>query len=825
MISLPTISPCKLPMGFVWIFRRYSLLVPIFTMVLQLGCGDNRSTAAHNFPSALHQPLPEQYIWFASTSTDSASPRFFRKSFVLTFVPAQATLYFVGPYNFDIFVNGTEISHLLLGGPVLLHDRPVVELNIGSNLRSGSNTVALAASAGDVFAIKIVPAAQGINTDALLLSDASWKGATVVPPGWERPSFDDNSWGTVQSFGSIESDFHRFQGNFDLGMYQWPGYEGLSALLDHAPLAASRVLDITSNGGAFSDTSVLTSPADFQDFRVNLTANLSPSPSLTLDFGKEISGRLEVASSSPEPVHLQMIFGESEEETSPDFSTLSVRDLIVPPFMTVHGPLTAFRFVRILFLGVSQIQRFGHIRADQELRKLPLQGSFESSDPVINQIWSVSTYTAQLGMQAVYWDAPKRDRNPFSADLYVSARTAQVAFGNTRTIRDTLNDLLRRVCNVEAAEMFGEDINCIPSYNAWWILALGDQYRFSGDFAYLKSNRKELVQILDVMTGELTQNLFRPTNLTGIIFADWSPGMIQFGAVKAPEAVEITTFVYYRAFIEAAFLLRQLGEAGLADKYQQIANNVRSAAIFTYLDISKHTFGNRTQTNAMAIFSGVSDPETTTAAVRNVLSQPPSQPVSPYFNYFVIRALAQAGYRAEALALVRQHWGSMLNAGATSFWEVYDPTCPTSVNFHACLTNFINSVDNQGTNRYFVSLAHGWASGPAAWLHEEILGIKLLTPGFESIQIRPDLVGLQWARGTEGTPKGTISIRIESRGTHIELDLPAGTDTYISLPTTTQNPIVSVNGTPLMGDLVENRMRTMIHLQRGLLTHFVLQSF
>jgi len=59
----------------------------------------------------------------------------------------------------------------------------------------------------------------------------------------------------------------------------------------------------------------------------------------------------------------------------------------------------------------------------------------------------------------------------------------------------------------------------------------------------------------------------------------------------------------------------------------------------------------------------------------------------------------------------------------------------------------------------------------------------------------------------------------------MELDLPIGADTYVSLPTTTQNPIVFMNGAPLMGNLVENRTRTMIHLQQGSLTHFVLQSF
>jgi len=292
-----------------------------------------------------------------------------------------------------------------------------------------------------------------------------------------------------------------------------------------------------------------------------------------------------------------------------------------------------------------------------------------------------------------------------------------------------------------------------------------------------------------------------------------------FGSVNAPDAVEITTFAYYMAFKAGAFLLRQLGDNASANEWEQKAATVKSAAITAYWDGT--SFGPRIQTNAMAVFSGVADDSMTSSIFGHVLSQPATQPVTPYFNYFVISALAQAGHREEALALIRQHWGSMLRAGATSFWEVYDPACPTSSNYHACLTDFINSMDNQGTNRLFVSLAHAWSSGPAPWLHQEILGIKPVEPGFKTVQIRPDLAGLQWARGTEPTSNGDISISIQAAGTLVDLDIPPGMDAYVSLPTSAHNPVVVVNGIPATGNLVENGARSLIHLAQG---HFTLQS-
>ncbi len=751
------------------------------------GCGGNSST---NAPSGnvQHQLLPEQYIWVGPVSPGTADPRFFRKSFVLSAAPDQATLYVAGPYNFDVFINGTKVSHVLVGGPVLVHDRPVVAVNVASNLHAGLNALAILASGSDVMAAKIVPAAQGVNAASLILSDATWKAASTAPSGWEQPGFDDTNWAGPQSLGSIELAHQHFRGNFDLGMYLWPGYEGLNAVLSHASLDP---MSVTAAGAG----------------------------SVMIDFGHEISGRLQVVSSSQKPVDLLLNFGESEQEATPPASFLSTRDLVVPASATAYGPMTAFRFVLVTFADGPEVQPLVAFHADDVVRHLPQRGSFVSSDEVLNKTWQTSVYTTELGMQDIFWDAPKRDRNPFSGDIFVAGRTAQVAFGSQKIIPETLSELLRRVCNVVVADVICKDINGIPSYNAWWVLDLGDWYGFSGDLSYVQANHDTLIGLLNTMSDETTQNLFDPSKAGGAVFADWSPGMVQFGSVKAPDAVEITTFTYYMAFKEGAFLLRQLGDSTAASEWEQKAANVRAAAIAAYWDGA--AFGPRMQTNAMAVFSGVAGDSMTASIFSHVLSQPPTAPVTPYFNYFVISAMAQAGHREEALALIRQQWGSMLQAGATAFWEVYDPACPTTPNFHACLTDFMNSVDNQGTNRLFVSLAHAWSSGPAPWLHQEILGIRSLDHGFKTVQIRPDLAGLQWARGTESTPNGDISINIQSAGTLVDLDIPPGMDAYVSILTPMHNSVVAVNGRRMMGSPAENGNRHLVHVGQG---HFTLRS-
>jgi len=664
-------------------------LAAVGAMALMCAC-QNGGKAVSDPPPAGNVLLPagsEQYIWVSSLSRDATAPREFRKSFPLESVPAHATLYFFGPYNADVVINGASVIHLAQGGPILSNERPLEIAEISNVLMTGTNSIVVTASASDLLALKIVPAEQGVNAQPLVVSDSLWEGST-----------DGSHWVPVSVFGSLESDATRFKANFDLNLYQWPGYQGINAILDHALLEPA-----------------LSTPA---------SAN-----SLTLDFGKEISGRLRVDSSSATTTHLQMSFGESLQEATPDLSSLGPRNLVVPAGETAYGSVTAFRYVQVVFLDGPDAAKSLRIQADQVFRNLPLVKEYENPDALLEQIWRTSVYTAQLGMQTEFWDAPKRDRAPYSADLYVSARTARAAFGHATDpiVKHTLDDLLKRVCFINGLPTRGEDINCIPAFNAWWILDLGDLYRFSGDREYLASQRENLRNILARMETQLKDGLFAD-DPSKFLFADWSPGMYHFAGQTAPDAVKITTMIYYMGFQEAAFLFGQMGDVRSAANFVGIAAAIKAAAAAAYFDSGSGTFGDRMQTNAMAVFSGIAERSHHEAIFQRILNQPPSEEITPYFDYFVLEAMEMTGHRPAALELIREVWGGMLDAGATTFWEIDPPGCASAPDVGQCLIEDFDKLSSQGT-RDLMSMAHGWASGPAAFLmragHEKEHGDRL----------------------------------------------------------------------------------------------------
>jgi alpha-L-rhamnosidase len=93
------------------------------------------------------------------------------------------------------------------------------------------------------------------------------------------------------------------------------------------------------------------------------------------------------------------------------------------------------------------------------------------------------------------------------------------------------------------------------------------------------------------------------------------------------------------------------------------------------------------------------------------------------------------------------------------------------VDFHAYL-----EADNK--KGYYVSLAHGWSSGPAAWLLEQVRRIEPTAAGFREVTIRPELAGLQFAHGAEPTPRWLLKVDVTPT---VKIHLPPGTRAHVSL--------------------------------------------
>jgi hypothetical protein len=659
---------------------------------------------------------------------------------------------------------------------------------------------------GKVVVAKILPAAPWVPTDspALLLSDTAWKATLTFATGWQSLTFDDSAWPAVESLGPIESDLNLRQWNTDAGMYNWPGYEGVSPFLRQTPLAAVAVTHVFSGRSTITNADALTKPGSAggsAPLTVRLASPELPqqeAPSLVLDFGRETVGRLQIVSTSAQPATVAIEYGESENELL-DHPYLGTDLLTLPANATAYGPKSAFRYARVRFLSAQGPIQIGSIQLDAIFYPVNYSGSFESSDPLLNKIWETGAYTAHLCMQDDIWDAPKRDRGRWAGDLDVSGRVIDNVFADRFLMEDTLTRLL----DDRAA---GHHVNSIPGYSALWISALDQYYLHTGSLDYLKSVHQRLIDLLATMDAEMDADYLFADKSKDWPFVDWTADL----SADTPEARRGTQFEYILAFRDAAFLLRELGDNDAAAKRDQAAAQLTAAAQGHLLDPATGTFGSRWQINSMAILSGAATPTQVPAIWSTVLTHTADAsfrepPITPFYNYYVISAMASTGHRAQALDWIRKYWGGMVREGATSFWEAYDTHWPTG-NAHV-------SLQADGTSGYFVSLAHGWSSGPTSWLMEEILGIHPTAAGFRTATLRPDLVGLAWARGTEPTPHGPIAIDLKP--TQTTVTLPAGIELSVLVPISTGHSTILLNGKPITsGPLSEDGTRATVLLNQ-----------
>ena len=798
-----------------------------------------RSAGSMRLERDTHTPLAEQYIWakddaaqaradggWTEDRKEPAAPRYFRKSFTIGSVPAAATLYIAGPRSVRVFVNGTLVGTDGLNLDEQLGMRTFA-VDVAKALRPGANLLAIEAERGaskgfeastresfqqrhgKVLVAKLVPAAQGVNAKPLLISDGSWKSATQAPQGWEAAAYDDRSWSAADALGGIESSIEFFQANVDGGLYDWPGYDGISPFLAQYALRAVSVGHVFGGRGSIDGAQTLQTARPV-DVHVELPAASVPvpqAPQVVLDFGREVVGRLKIASSSAEASDVVVQYGESQAELLRG-PYLGQDPVHVPAGASAYGPKSAFRYALVRFTG-GRSTHYNAIELAGIAYPVAWKGSFESSDENLNKMWALGAYTAHLCMQDDIWDAPKRDRARWMGDLDVSGRTINDTFGDSFLMEDTLNALLG------PAPVRGH-VNQIAGYSAFWFTGEAEYYRTHEARAQLASVHTRMVQLLHLMQAELDEQTLFADRSGNWPFVDWSPDL----HANTAEARRATQMEFHAAFAEAAYLLRELGDTTEAAYAAKQAGLLRQAAQQHLRDASG-AFGDRWQTNAYAVLSGVADTDQYAAIWAHSLSGVGTTKystliVTPYYNYYVVSAMARMDHRQQALDWIRQYWGGMLEEGATSFWEGYDPAWYRD-DFHA-------SLEADEMSGYRVSLAHGWSSGVTPWLMEQVLGIHSTAAAFHEVAIRPDLIDLRFAKGAEPTPRGLLGVAIEHAGAHgvsVEIDLPPATVAHVAMPVSPGGQ-VSLNGKSVKGTAAEEGTRMVVEL--GQAGHYRLQS-
>ena len=201
--------------------------------------------------------------------------------------------------------------------------------------------------------------------------------------------------------------------------------------------------------------------------------NSTENAAVLVDFGREIHGTVTVSiwTISTQHADFRLRFGESvseaitpigEKGTTNDHAE---RDMTfgAASWSSNESNESGFRFAYLELLTPNCKVDVRCIAGTLVFRDIEYKGSFQCSDPLVNQIYDTAAYTVHLNMQRYLWDGIKRDRLVWTGDMNTELATILSVFGPNPVVTKSL-DLVREVTPTEAS------MNGLSSYNLWWML-------------------------------------------------------------------------------------------------------------------------------------------------------------------------------------------------------------------------------------------------------------------------------------------------------------------------------------------------------------------
>lgn len=450
-----------------------------------------------------------------------------------------------------------------------------------------------------------------------------------------------------------------------------------------------------------------------------------------VDFGEHITGyvsfSLAAGNKTPDsPAKFRFTFGEVPCEMGEPFEpytgTLSrawLQDEVVT-VSTVPGMVdiprrVSFRYLKIeLVAAPSYDFSFSDIvcKAVTSAKAVPDALPAEVSQQ-IRDIDRVALNTLKECMQTVYEDGPKRDRRLWMGDLYLESLGNNYSFRQFDITRRCLY-LLASVSNndgylfpnvFETPEPHAEGRVILYEYALLFGATLKDYLEASGD----RETAQELWPVVLRQNNMIQNHLrkedhiidFDKLNRAMWVFMDWREGLHKEVAVQGV----------------ALFALQQT-----VDLAELLGKNDDVKGLKEQIDAMKRAARKEFFDKKQGLFVGKLDPQVSYASqiwmiFGDVISakegakvlaaldraQEVVYPGTPYLYHYYIQALIDCGMHKEAKEKLLTFWGGMVNKGADTFWEAYDPT-----------NDFISPYHFHPVNSY----CHAWSCTPVYFIRK-----------------------------------------------------------------------------------------------------------
>lgn len=451
---------------------------------------------------------------------------------------------------------------------------------------------------------------------------------------------------------------------------------------------------------------------------------------ITLDFGRHLTGYFTFHTRTlnrcqDAPVRIRFFFGEMPAELNTPLDpwpgtlsrawmqdeTVTVtetdRDITIPRRL-------AFRYLKIELLGASPDFDFAidNARFTAVTSADAVQTDLAPACPEkIRAIHDVGLETLRECMQTVFEDGPKRDHRLWAGDLYLQALANRHSFRNFALTRRCLylfaalaDDDGIVISNIfESPEPHAQTGSYCLSYSLLWNSTLLEYLKDTGDTATAAELWPVARRQVEYALGYVDSNSLFDINRRdrGVwLFFDWRDGLDTAAPMQGA-----TIF----AIDQTYELARMLGKEKEVSHWPGISRRMKQAARRHMYDRKQCVVvsGPGRQVSALGqswmTKAGVLTTKEARRAITTALaSETTVMPGTPYGTHYLIDAMLVAGMNDEARRYLEDYWGGMVDKGADTFWESYDPD-----------DDFISAYRFSPLN----SSCHAWSCTPVYFIH------------------------------------------------------------------------------------------------------------
>jgi hypothetical protein len=309
-------------------------------------------------------------------------------------------------------------------------------------------------------------------------------------------------------------------------------------------------------------------------------------------------------------------------------------------------------------------------------------------------------------------------------------------------------------------------INTIMDYTFYWFLSIYDYYLFTGDKKFIEQNYDKMKSLMDYVMARRNKNGLLEWMPGDWIFIDWAAGLSKKGEVSFEQ------LLFARSLETMALCADIVKDETHAGAYKKLAAEMRTKLFELYWSKDKQALvhsridGAPTQNvtryaNMFSIFFNYFSEAQKQAVKKSVLLNDSIQKITtPYMRFYELESLCAMGEQNYVLDQMKAYWGGMLDLGATSFWEEYNPEKKGEEHY------------SMYGRKFGKSLCHAWGASPIYLLGKYYLGVQPTAPGFAKYIVTPALGGLQWMEGKVPTPNGVIALKVST--TNIQIQSPTG---------------------------------------------------